>query len=75
MELFCDNHEIPDNPRCGSIVNLLVTNTAKYGKNSINFRGAMLWNIIPENIKLSKALSEFKKKLKKQFIAVLHAVF
>ena len=29
---------------------LPVTNTTKYGINSLNFGGAMPWNIIPKNI-------------------------
>ena len=61
-------HEIPDNLRCGSVVKLPGTNTTKYGINSLNFRRAMLLNIIPENIKLSKTLPEFNRRLKKRLI-------
>ena len=59
MWYFFKNHEIPYNLRCGSAVKLPGTNTTKYGANSPNFRGAMLWNIILKNIKFSKTLPEF----------------
>ena len=50
------------------MVKLPGTNTTKYEINSLNFRDAMLLNIIPENIKLSKTLPEFKRRLKKHLI-------
>ena len=57
---FFKNHEIPYNLRCRrSAVKLPGTNTTKYVANSLNFRGAMLWNIILKNIKFSKTLPEF----------------
>ena len=62
---FFQNHEITYNFSCGSVVNLPGTNTTKYGRNSLNFRGVLLWNIIPKNIKLSKMVPEFKRRLKK----------
>ena len=54
MWCFFENHEIPYNLRCGSVVNLLGTNTTKYGTNSLNFRDAMLWNIIPKIVNLAR---------------------
>ena len=33
---------------CGGAVKLPGTNTTKYGTNSLNFRDAMLWKIIPK---------------------------
>ena len=68
MWCFFEGHEIPYNLRCRSVVKLPGTNTTKYGINSLNFRGAMLWTIIPKNIKLSKALPRFKRRLKKHLI-------
>ena len=40
------------------------TNTMKFGLNSIIFRGSILWNSIPNDIKMSSNLSEFKQKVK-----------
>ena len=48
MWCFFENHEIPHNLRCGGAVKLPGTNTTKYGTNSLNFRDAMLWKIIPK---------------------------
>ena len=68
MWCFFENHEIPCNLRCGSVVKLPGVNTTKYGINLLNFGGAMLWNIISKNVKLSKTLPEFNRRLKKQLI-------
>ena len=73
MWCFFENYKIPYNLRCGSVVKLPGTNTTKYGINLLKyginkFRGAMLRNIIPKNIKLSKTLLEFKRRLKKHMI-------
>ena len=46
MWYFFENHNILYNLRCGSFVKLPGTNTKNHGINSLNFRGAMLWNII-----------------------------
>ena len=64
MWCFFENHEMPCNLRCGNVVKLPGTNK----KNSLNFKDAMLWNIIPKKLKLFKALPEFKRKLKKHLI-------
>ena len=45
------------------------TNTTKYKANSLNFTGAMLWNIVPKIIELSKTLPEFMRRLKKHLIS------
>ena len=50
------------------MVKLPGTNTKGYGINSLNFRGAVLWNITEKNIKLSKMLPEFKRGSKKHLI-------
>ena len=68
MWCFFENLQIPYNLRCGSLVKLPGTSITTYGINSLNFRGAILWNIIPKNIKLSETLPEFKRRLKKQLI-------
>lgn len=65
MEVFRESYNL----RRGSIVNLPATDTTKYLINSPNIRGAMLPNMLPKNIKLSKTILEFEKKLKKQLIS------
>ena len=39
-------------------------NTVNFGKNSINILGPKIWNIIPDNIKNSKDINQFKKRVK-----------
>ena len=56
---FCENHEISYNLRSRSVTKVPGTNTRKNRLNSLNFRGAILWNIISKIIKLSNMLSEF----------------
>ena len=68
MWCFFENYEIPYNLRCGSVVKLPGTNRTTYGINSLNFRGAILWDIIPKNIKPPEKLPEFKRKLKTQLV-------
>ena len=58
MWCYSQNHESPYNLRWQSVVKLPGTNTTKYGINSPNFKGAMLWNIMPKK-KLSKIHPEF----------------
>ena len=48
MWCYSQNHESPCNLRWQSVVKLPGTNTTKYGINSPNFKGAMLWNIMPK---------------------------
>ena len=59
MWCYSQNHESPYNLRWQSVVKLPGTNTTKYGINSPNFKGAMLWNIMPKKKKLSKIQLEF----------------
>ena len=38
--------------------------TEHYGKNSLSFLGPKLWSLVPEDIKNSNSLKEFKGKIK-----------
>ena len=51
-------------PRKGNKVNLPETRTCRYGINSLLFRGALLWNNLPRNVKESHSVAEFKEKIK-----------
>ena len=48
MWCFFENHEIPYNLRCRRAIKLPGTNATKSGINSLNLRGAMLWNVVPK---------------------------
>ena len=50
--------------RCGKALCLPRTKTKKFGLNSVEFRGSLLWNYLPLSIKSSKNLQEFKRKIK-----------
>ena len=51
--------------RTGSKVDIPSAITSKFGINSIHFRGAMLWNTLPKEIKESTSVSTFKANIKK----------
>ena len=44
---------------------LPVAKTTTYGLETIEYRGYLLWSTLPPEIKDSKSLSEFKRKIKK----------
>ena len=44
---------------------LPVAKTTTYGLETIEYRGCLLWSTLPPEIKDSKSLSEFKRKIKK----------
>ena len=69
MWYFPENIEIPYNLRKGRVVKLPGNNTRKYRKNLLIFSGAMLWNLIPKNIKPEPdtLLPKVRRKLRRTF--------
>ena len=57
-------NNISCNLRKGPILYLPSTHSTFYGTNSVHFRGSLIWNNHPRDIKSSKSLSEFKTKIK-----------
>ena len=55
---------IPYSLRRGISLFIPNANTQKYGINSLNFRGSVLWNNLPITLKECKSLEEFKLQLK-----------
>ena len=39
--------------------------TAKFGTETISYRGPQIWNLIPERLRALETLSKFKKEIKK----------
>ena len=39
--------------------------TVYNGSETISYRGPLIWKLIPDDIKISKSLNEFKAKIKK----------
>ena len=63
-ELFSNSisqYDMRDNER----LNLPRFNTVQYGKNSLQYLGAKLWNNIPISIKRSSSLNTFKSAITK----------
>ncbi len=43
----------------------LTFNTITYGHNTIRYQGSKIWNNLSNNLKMSNALSSFKKSIQK----------
>ena len=63
QEIFKDNTNIYDfrNKRCWEPTNV---RTVHYGTETISYRGPKTWDMVPQNIKDSLSLAEFKSKIK-----------
>ena len=61
---FFNKNPVRYNLRKGGIVYLPPSRSSCYGINSLAFRGSLLWNSLPSNVKQSHNLEEFKLKLK-----------
>ena len=63
-DMFKPRQQTKHNLRQTGLLNLPPTRTVKYGKNSIHFEGAKIWNHLPQNIRCSENFSAFKRLLK-----------
>ena len=63
MAFFIYNN-ITYNLRKGPILHLPSTHSTYYGTNSVHFRGFLIWNNLPRDIKSSKSVSELKPQLR-----------
>ena len=61
---FIEN-TIPYNLRKGNRLLLPPTKSVKFRINSLTFRGSLLWNILPSNLKSCQTIDEFKLGLKR----------
>ena len=59
-----NENPIPCNFRNGIKVFLPPVKSFRFGRNSIHFRGSIIWNNLPSSIKNSQTINEFKVKLK-----------
>ena len=64
MWLFFRPKKLSYNLRKGSILNLPITQPLYYGKNAIHFRGSLTWNNLPDKVKSSNSVFEFKTKIR-----------
>ena len=54
----------PYDLRKGNTLHLPLAHSTRHGINSFFFRGSLLWNNLPREIKKSHFIEEFKKRLK-----------
>ena len=54
----------PCDLRKGNTLHLPPAHSTRHGINSLLFRGSLLWNNLPREIKESLSTEEFKKRLK-----------
>ena len=64
MWSYFSEQPLPYNLGNGNSLQLPHEKSHCFGINSLHFRGSMLWNDTPFSVKNSKALIEFKNKLK-----------
>ena len=61
---FFERNHIPYNLRQGDLLLLPPAKSTSYGVNSLAFRGSLLWDNLPHQVKESQALEEFKNRIK-----------
>ena len=63
MKNYFSIKEIPYSLRNGSVLKIPSTRSTYYGTNSIHFHAYLLWNKLPNKLKESQSLPEFKYKI------------
>ena len=61
---FFTHKEIPYNLRKGQVLSLPPARSTYYGTNSVHFRGSLIWKNLPNYIKSSRSVCEFKNNTK-----------
>ena len=61
---FSERNHIPYNLRRGDLLLLPPAKSTRFGVNSLAFRGSLLWNNLPPQVKESQTLEEFKNGMK-----------
>ena len=61
---FFERNHTPYNLRRGDLLLLPPAKSIRYGVNSLAFRGSLLWNNLPPQVKESQTLEEFKNRIK-----------
>ena len=65
MWLYLKYREVPYNVRRGPVLFIPPAKSTIYGTNSAHFRGSLIWNKLPNLVKSSRSISEFKNVIKK----------
>ena len=61
---FFERNHIPYNLQPGELLLLPPDESTHYSANSVAFRGSLLWNSLPSQVKESQTLREFEKRIK-----------
>ena len=61
LESLFERYETPYNLRDNNRIHQPAYNTITYGKNSVRYQGAKLWNVLPLHIKEATTLPQFKR--------------
>ena len=61
---FFERNHTPCNLRRGDLLLLPPAKSIRYGVNSLAFRGSLLWNNLPPQVKESLTLEEFENRIK-----------
>ena len=61
---FFERNHAPYNLRRGDLLLLPPDKSIRYGVNSLAFRGSLLWNNLPPQVKESQTLEEFKNRIR-----------
>ena len=64
MWSYFTKKDMPYSLRKGPALKLPKTRTLYYGTNSVHFRGSLIWNNLPADVKASKSLYDFKNRIK-----------
>ena len=60
---YFNTKEIPYSLRNGHLLEILSIRTKKYGINTLLFRGSLLWNTIPNEMKSVLSVAIFKHRI------------
>ena len=60
---FFERNYTPYNLRRGDLLLLPPAKSIRYGVNSLAFRGNLLWNNLPPQVKESQTVEEFKNRM------------
>ena len=63
--LYFKYEEVPYNLRRGPVLFIPPARSTIYGTNFVHFRGSLIWNRLPNLVKSSRSISEFKNDIKK----------
>ena len=65
MWSYFKHREVPYNLKRGPILFIPPARSTTYGTNSVHFLGSLYWNKLPNLVKPSRSISEFKNAIKK----------